>query len=476
MMPATNIVEALQHPRLFGALPAFKDLSTWDRWLVFLSAFYGLPLTDAQERIFCQHTGRSRYVPREGGYRRGVAICGRQSGKDRIGSVAQSYEAIKAIPQEDGTELFSLSIAQDHRASLRTAHRYARAPFEHIPALRDMVQSRRSDAWTLNNGIILAGYPCRPEAVRGIRSTFVVLSELAFFRSSENLPLDAEMLRAVTPTLATTGGRMLILSSPYAASGTLYELHRQFFGKDDAETLVWVGTAPEMNPTLPADYLAMMREHDPEGYAAEVLGEFRQGLSLLLDGAILDAAVDDDVFVRPYEPGRRYYAAYDASGGKSDAAALSIAHRDPDGTAVLDVCRVWPAPHDPIAVISEAVQQLRQFGLRVVTGDRYSGDFVTSAFRNDGITYRLSTRDRSQIYTDFSAIVHSGRVRLLDSPYLLRELRALERRRGAAGKDRVDHPAGAHDDAAVTTASACTLASEMKRPAPIGVAHIPQLI
>ena len=67
------------------------------------------------------------------------------------------------------------------------------------------------------------------------------------------------MMRALQPTLATTGGKLVILSSPYAASGVLYDLHRQCYGRDDAETLVWQATAPEMNPTLPADYLDAMK-------------------------------------------------------------------------------------------------------------------------------------------------------------------------------------------------------------------------
>ena len=395
----TNIIEALEHPRLFGALPAFKDLKTWARWFVFLRAIYGLSMNATEERIFCQHTGRERYVRRDGGYRRAAAIVGRQAGKDRIGSVIQDFEAITAKPEPDGTELYAISIAQDHRSALRTAHRYARAPFESVPALKRMVTSRTADSWGLDNGIVLAGYPCRPAAVRGIRAKVVICSELAFYRSSENLMLDSEMLRAVTPTLATTGGRLVILSSPYAASGVLFDLHRQFYGREDAETLVWQATAPEMNPTLPADYLRLMRETDPEGYAAEVGGEFRQGLSLLLDPLVIEAAVDRDVVVRPVMAGTmKRKAGYDSSGGRSDAAALAISAQAADGTTILESLTVWPAPHDPMAVIGEASHILRQYGLAETTGDRYAANFVEDGFRRHQIRYRAAEHDRSQIF------------------------------------------------------------------------------
>ena len=216
-----TIIEALEDRRLLGAVPCFQNLSTWTRWLVFVKAVYGLPLSSEEEVLFCQHTGRAKYAPPEGGYLEAAAIVGRQAGKDRIGSLIQDFEAISANPELDGTETYALSIAQDARSSLRTAFRYATSPFEIVPALSTTVKQRRAEAWTLENGVVLASYPCRPEAVRGLRARVIICSELAFFRNSENLPVDTEMLRAGRPCLATTRGRLIILSSPYGQSGAL---------------------------------------------------------------------------------------------------------------------------------------------------------------------------------------------------------------------------------------------------------------
>jgi hypothetical protein len=54
-------------------------------------------------------------------------------------------------------------------------------------------------------------------------------------------------------------------------------------------------------------------------------------------------------------------------------------------------------------------------------------------------------------------LANASRVQLLDIPELLRELRGLERRRGTAGKDRVDHTRGAHDDLAAAVAGVVAL-------------------
>ncbi len=115
-MTGLTIVEALEDPDLFGRLPAFRDLSTWKRWLVFLKAVDGLPLTDEEEQIFVHHTGRTCYEPPEGGYVEAALITGRQSGKTIIAATLVAFEAATAPA---GDELYSIMVAQDHRASLR---------------------------------------------------------------------------------------------------------------------------------------------------------------------------------------------------------------------------------------------------------------------------------------------------------------------------------------------------------------------
>src|SRR4030095_2902201 len=74
--------------------------------------------------------------------------------------------------------------------------------------------------------------------------------------------------------------------------------------------------------------------------------------------------------------------------------------------------------------------------------------------------YHLSPLSKGDLYLRLLPLINSGRVRLLDHPQLLRELRGLERRRGWGGRDRVDHRRGAHDDAANAAAGAIVLAAE----------------
>jgi hypothetical protein len=220
-----------------------------------------------------------------------------------------------------------------------------------------------------------------------------------------------------------------------------------------------------MNPTLPADYLERMERDDPEAYRSEVLGEFRAGISTLFDPDALAAVVEAGVRERaPAEGVRGYHGYVDAaSGAGKDSFAVGIAHFD--GRAVLDVCRAWSPPFNPSGVIAEAAEVFRGYGIHTVEGDKYAPGFVAEGFAAADITYKPAPQTTSEMYLEAVGRVNSRAVVLLDDAALLRELRGLERRRGQAGRDRVDHRPGQHDDRAVAAMGALvTVATPKPKP------------
>jgi len=52
-VPTFTILDALEDGALFGALPAFRDLSSWRTWLTFLRATCGLPRATTSPRFGC---------------------------------------------------------------------------------------------------------------------------------------------------------------------------------------------------------------------------------------------------------------------------------------------------------------------------------------------------------------------------------------------------------------------------------------
>lgn len=456
-----NILDALRDPALFGSAPTFRDLATWRPWLAFLATFHGLPLSAADFALFARHTGRKS--PRAGGYHEAAVVVGRQSGKTQIAALVGTYEAAAAVMAGARGVVVPL-VAQDLRGAQRSLFGYVRELIAASPLLSREVTRETATELELAGRVTIATYPSRPAAVRGVRAPCAVADELAFFVTTDGRPTDVEMLRALRPTLATTGGRLLILSSPYAQAGALYELHRRHHGREDSDVLVWQATAPAMNPTLSADYLARMEAEDPEAYRSEVLGEFRAGVATFLDPDALAACVESDVRERAPAAGAIYSGFVDAaSGSGKDAFTLAIAHRDGE-RAVLDLVRAWRPPFNPSGVIAEASDVLKSYRCSTVSGDRYAPGFVDEGFRKSGITYRPAEQNRSELYLELLPLVNAGAVSVLDRDELLRELRGLERRRGAAGRDKVDHRPGSHDDLANAAAGALVAVSARRGP------------
>jgi hypothetical protein len=216
-----------------------------------------------------------------------------QAGKSRIAALIATFEAMVAEPDPDGVDVYAVLVAQDQRSALRVLLAYVKAAFHSIPALAALVEADLGDSVRLSTGVVLVAYPCRVAAMQGLRARVAICDELAYFRSAdENLPQDSEMLRALRPRLATTGGRLIVISSPYAAAGALYDLHRRFYAKPGANVLVWQGAADVMNGTLSRDYLTRLREDDPELARAAIDAEFRTSTSALFDPDAIQACVE----------------------------------------------------------------------------------------------------------------------------------------------------------------------------------------
>jgi hypothetical protein len=100
---------------------------------------------------------------------------------------------------------------------------------------------------------------------------------------------------------------------------------------------------------------------------------------------------------------------------------------------------------------------LRAYRIPRVTGDRYAGAWVSSAFEKNGIIYTVSDLNRSELYLEFAALVNALTVEIPKQPQLITEFANLERRRSKSGKDSIDHPPRGSDDLANACAGVCHL-------------------
>jgi hypothetical protein len=303
--------------------------------------------------------------------------------------------------------------------------------------------------------------PASFRTIRGITAIAAIADELAFWRSDDSANPDKEILKALRPSLATTGGPLIAISSPHAKRGELYGMFKRHYGPG-GDPLVLVAKAPSraMNPTLPQRVIDRAEEADPEAASAEYGAEFRGDLEVFVSREAIEACVETGVTVRAPLSGVRYTAFVDPSGGSSDSMTLAIGHSErgsEGGRVVIDCILERRAPFSPEAAVAEFAGTLKAYHIGRVRGDRYAGEWPRERFSVHGIRYEPADLNRSELYLAFLPLLNSGRMDLLDNPRMIAQFVALERRTARSGRDSIDHPPGAHDDLANAVAGVAAL-------------------
>ena len=448
-----DVVEALEDPNLFG--PWFAGPS-WATWRAVLKGAFCLPMEPEELALF-------RAVAQRDPPRRRVrelwAVVGRRGGKDSIASAVACYAAGFRNYQEvlrPGEAATVLCLAVD-KAQAGIVQRYAAAYFVKVPLLRSLVMAERADGLDLKTGAELLVLASNFRGVRGRSIACAIFDECAFWRSETTSNPDVEVYAAVIPSLATIDGSMLIgISTPYRRAGLLWQKHRDHFGQDDDDVLVVQGPSRLFNPTLDQRIVDEALARDPAVARAEWLAEWRDDIATFINRELIESAVDLGVTVRPLVAGISYRAFCDPSGGMSDLSTCGIAHAEGE-IAVLDCLLEIAAPFNPTTATGDVAKTLKSYGLSEVVGDRYAASWVVDAFSRHGVRYTHSERDRSAIYADALPLFTSGRVRLLDNRKVVAQIAGLERRTASFGRDRIDHPAGGHDDLSNSAAGALVL-------------------
>ncbi len=285
-----SILDAMDDPDIFGGL--FQPPEDWWPWRVALLALFGLPMTEAEAAFFTECTGRA--APPTEPSPEAFWVIGRRGGKSRVAALVAVYLACfrdwadVLVPGEPGVMLV---VAQDVPSG-DVILGYVRALLAAVPELDALVMSDTDGRIELANGIIVEIRAANFRAVRSRTLIGALCDEIAFWWTSrDSANPDFEVLGAIRPGLATTGGPLIALSSPYAEEGALWEAHRDHFGKSEPLTgtgpegedveavrpLVWQAPTLKMHPGSPALRARVKAAYatDPSAAAAEYGAQFR---------------------------------------------------------------------------------------------------------------------------------------------------------------------------------------------------------
>ena len=464
---AIGMRQALGDKALLGSI---LSGDSWHAWRVLLTAIMGEALTEDERAIFSALTGRE-HEPREP-CEEFWAVIGRRGGKSRAMAVLaaflaafRDYKDVTAIGEKPTVLVMAQNVRQ---AGILLS--YIAGIFESVPLLAAMVKNRTQEGIELSNNVTIEVGPANFRGIRGITCVAVICDEQAFWydESSGSANPDSEILAALRPALATTGGPLICISSPYSRRGELWlTFDRHFGAKGDPKILVARAPSRTMNPSLPQRVVDRAFERDASAASAEFLAEFRSDLERFLTVEAVRAVVLPSVVELPPRRHQTPTAFVDAAGGSgSDSMTLALAYADAEG-AVLAALRERKPPFSPQEVVGEFCALLKTFGVTEVRGDRWGGEFVAEQFEARGIRYRPADLSRSEIYLELLPMINSRKVALLDDKRLISQLVQLERRTSRAGKESVDHgpSSGAHDDIANYAAGSLVYATRRsKRP------------
>ena len=451
-----DILQALDDPALFA--PHFRG-DTWRTWKVFLRSLFALPMDDDQLAIYRRHTGRTALPTQPFG--EAALVCGRRGGKSRMLALVATYLATFRTyePFLAPGEVATIAVIAADRRQARSIFRFTIGLLREVEMLAPMVLDDTAETITLNNRVVIEIHTASFRVTRGYTFAAVLADETAFFRDDSSANPDVEIFRALRPGLSSIPGAILLnASSPYRKAGVLYSTFKRHYGRDDARVLVWKASTLEMNPGLDPAIVAEAYEDDPASATAEYGAEFRDDIADFVPREIVDACTISGRIELLPAAGVKYVAFVDPSGGSSDSMTLAIAHCTA-GVGVLDALREVQPPFSPEGVVAEFAALLKSFRCSEVTGDRYAGEWPRERFRERGITYRLSERNKGEIYINTLPLLNSRKVELLDLPRLAGQLCGLERRTARGGRDSIDHAPGGHDDLANSAAGALLLAA-----------------
>ncbi|QJQ99797.1 hypothetical protein [Halomonas sp. PGE1] len=440
-----NIVDFIESPQL---TPGSFEGDSWEPWKAVLSGAFGLPMNSKRLATFDRLAGGRPAPTRR--VRELWVVAGRRSAKSNTSAAVAVYLATvgaeldgllnKLKPGERGV----VNIIAVDREQAKVAFGYVAGIIEASPLLSRMVTKKGAEFIDLNNRVTIEVATNSFKAVRGRTLLASILDECAFYRDEASATPDVELYRAIVPGLATTGGLLIGISSPYARKGLLYNKHKRHFGQD-SDVLVIQGGTQQFNPTIDARVIEEALEEDPAGAKSEWLGQFRDDVSDFLTRDVVDAAARPSPLELPPMQRQRYFGFVDPAGGGKDEFTVGIGHVE-DGCTVVDVVRGRRGT--PASIVEEYAALLKDYRISRATSDRYAGQWPVDEFKKHGITVEQSAKPKSQMYMDALSAFNSGQVQIPPCDKLLTQLAALERRTSRGGQDSIDHPPGGHDDRA----------------------------
>lgn len=307
------------------------------------------------------------------------------------------------------------------------------------------------------NGSIIDALPNNPNTIRGPSLDLVYIDEMNFIRD------DVELFDAILFTISTTGGRLIISSTPASQDSLFYKIcNDPTFSQYH---VTWKDALSPHGPLLPEilDAIRKQFEGNPWRWRREMEAEFADDETSFLPLKLLTGAIDREL---------EYWSAADPASSKPvymgvdfgkhrDHSVVAVVEYDPDAQTMSTVhMHQFPLETDYDVVIGYAKAVAERWDVvRVTTDATGVGDSVTSDMEKAGIKtvwpVRLELDSKIDVMDYLRGLLVKRQLRLVYDPELLAEMNCEKFELSKQGKMMFSHPAGTHDDRLWALALAC---------------------
>lgn len=391
-----------------------------------------------------------------------VAVCGARGGKSYV------FAALYALWRALVADLASLApgevasatiVAPDLRLGRQTL-RYAHGAAKRRPELAQLIESEGADGFTLRRpdgrAVAIEVLPATRggSALRGRSLVCAVLDESAFFRDESAVVNDAEVFRAVAPRVIP-GGLVVVVSTPWAEAGLLYELHAANFAHPVTALVAHAPTTLLRDDARTASMVARERDRDPENAAREFDAEFMSaGAGLFFPAASISAALVPDLLPANAAPrGATVGVGADVALVR-DSSAIVAVHQVDGVFTVGELVELRPAKGAPLklsAVIREFCEFTGRHGASRFLADQHALEPAREHTTEDVsiVTAPAGMAGKETTYVAAKKALLEGRVRI-PAQYrrLAEQLRDVVARATPGGGLTISSPrrSGAHGD------------------------------
>jgi phage FluMu gp28-like protein len=380
-----------------------------------------------------------------------VCCWGRQTGKTKT-------TAIKVVHfgfvNEGSTVLIVSAGLRQSRHLLEMASGF----LESSPVAFNGVESKTRKSIELRNGSRIVALPCSEDRIRGYAADLIICDEAAF------MPEDV-ILRILFPMLGTTGGGIVLLSTPWGRDHIFY---RAFHNPEYSVFHVSAEDSPIVSKDLIEE---QRRELSEEAFRMEWLAEFAEPSTTFFPQDLIRGCVDPELQLLPsldtMVPEVLYFGGVDL-GKLGDHSVLAVV--DTEGKrlelAYLNELPLGTPYTEVIGLVAKAEGMFRFQGLYVdQTG---VGEPVLEEMRRCGAPLAkgvtLTAKVKEEAMTALKLAMEQGRLRI---PYARRLLSQINEQRysyGLSGHLVFSHPEGGHDDQLWSLALAVYASTKERRP------------